>query len=673
MSFCSIIQSSGMGKSRLVDEFSKNHFLIPINLREEGSQGFPPADVAVRKFLTQFDKKDKNMQEKSYSRACHFLLKLFIHTKDTITTLGADNKKDRIVKFRDFMSEGQKFDEVGKKRKNFYARVVKLARKAMDDRVDAPSEDELLGAFERLRECVCDGASLKGERPLADVFISFDEAHPLAIPWDHNSELSNYIQFQRALHLFSDASLFAFFVPTNGKISQFVPPRPRGPSNRILDPSNRTLHANLRTPRPFIELGFDQLMWNRKILDEYNTLEQVTSSECIAHMGRPLWGTMYDHGDNKFRRNLLSFRYAVLSQRLALDTNTTAYILPTLSDAEVTLGQITNHLRVCVEIGEGMESIRSIAASEPILSEAASYVMRRRGFDLADALSDVLTGFSIHSGDCGELLVAAFFTWARDAVMVERSPRPPEFCRHFSVEELFSCLFSEEIVQSMFNHRPSISSSKAKQRTFREVARSANMHFNHFIQSQEQKFISCRYLIAFIARGAAVLSANCQPDFDAVFPYLYGSTDLDDKNVGFIIVQVKTDCKFSRPNAKLFRKIDPFEWGLLDKSDLDKSSGRFPIPIVRIVFALRGKQTTVTPMSYSSSSKGASSSSFDKHGEPRFTSYDYWCSGIGPGLLQPAEGAHEKWKGVLDLPDQCSHNEFHLNRWLSDSWISGRP
>ena len=38
-SYCSIVQSSGMGKSRLLDEFSKRHFLIPINLRDEDSQG----------------------------------------------------------------------------------------------------------------------------------------------------------------------------------------------------------------------------------------------------------------------------------------------------------------------------------------------------------------------------------------------------------------------------------------------------------------------------------------------------------------------------------------------------------------------------------------------------------------------------------------------------------
>ena len=108
-------------------------------------------------------------------------------------------------------------------------------------------------------------------------------------------------------------------------------------------------------------------------------------------------------------------------------------------------------------------------------------------FDLADALSDVLIGFSIHLGDRGELLVAAFFTWARDAVMVKQ---PPQFCRHFSVKELFSCLVSKRIAKLMFNHTPSISPSRTKQRTFGEVATSANMHFNHFIQSQEREFIS---------------------------------------------------------------------------------------------------------------------------------------------------------------------------------------
>jgi len=37
--YCPILQSSGMGKSRLLDEFSKQYFMIPVNLRSAGSKG----------------------------------------------------------------------------------------------------------------------------------------------------------------------------------------------------------------------------------------------------------------------------------------------------------------------------------------------------------------------------------------------------------------------------------------------------------------------------------------------------------------------------------------------------------------------------------------------------------------------------------------------------------
>ena len=37
--YCSIVQSSGMGKSRLLDEFSKHYFMIPMNLRAAISRG----------------------------------------------------------------------------------------------------------------------------------------------------------------------------------------------------------------------------------------------------------------------------------------------------------------------------------------------------------------------------------------------------------------------------------------------------------------------------------------------------------------------------------------------------------------------------------------------------------------------------------------------------------
>ncbi len=37
--YCSIVQLSGMGKSQLLDEFSRGFFLIPVNLRPANSDG----------------------------------------------------------------------------------------------------------------------------------------------------------------------------------------------------------------------------------------------------------------------------------------------------------------------------------------------------------------------------------------------------------------------------------------------------------------------------------------------------------------------------------------------------------------------------------------------------------------------------------------------------------
>jgi hypothetical protein len=410
---------------------------------------------------------------------------------------------------------------------------------------------------------------------------------------------------------------------------------------------------------------------------------------------------MYDHGDMSVHNTIISFaiekllcsdegvarseaqEYAILSQRLALDINSAAYVsAPSTSIREKSLDQIANHMQVCVEIGEENENIRGIAASEPILSEAASYIMRNMGFQWLDTLRRIIPAFSINVGDHGELLVTAFLTQARDmAISLRTSPPPPECCDHFLVKDLLESLFFEKTFKSMFQSTPSICLSTSKKLRFKKVAAVAHMHFNHFIKVQEQKVTSHQYLLGFIARGAAVLGANSQPAFDAVLPYLFETTNLDISKLGFIVIRVKNDGSNSEPDADMFLKMDPFTCGLLDKSDVD---GYFRIPIIRIVFSLRGEGAVVTPMRYSTPSEGASLDNFDERGEPRFVAYDFWCSGIGPDLLQPVGNAHAQWAGLLKpggpwhsfydsspAPDELrsqfpmgSCDESHWKRWL---------
>jgi hypothetical protein len=59
-----------------------------------------------------------------------------------------------------------------------------------------------------------------------------------------------------------------------------------------------------------------------------------------------------------------------------------------------------------------------------------------------------------------------------------------------------------------------------------------------------------------MARGAAALGTNCQPGFDAVFPFLYNDTKLDVNNVSFIIVQVKNTSSYQASNHKDMFKMD---------------------------------------------------------------------------------------------------------------------
>ena len=174
------------------------------------------------------------------------------------------------------------------------------------------------------------------------------------------------------------------------------------------------------------------------------------------------WGTRYDHGDSTVRRTLLHFaedkllcaessrlqgftaaqKYAVLSQRLALDTNTTNYLFRPLDPYHAVRSmdeQIAKHMRVCMAVEDGIETLRGVAPSEPILSEAASRIMSTDRFSLLSALSLVLSGYFINRGDRGELVVAFFFTWARDQVVksIHNIDLHRRLCPYFTVHRAF--------------------------------------------------------------------------------------------------------------------------------------------------------------------------------------------------------------------------------------------
>lgn len=148
-----------------------------------------------------------------------------------------------------------------------------------------------------------------------------------------------------------------------------------------------------------------------------------------------------------------------------------------------------------------------------------------------------------------------------------------------------------------------------------------------------------RYLSRYMARGAAALGANCQPGFDAVYPYLYDDIVLNPKKVGFIIVQVKNDSNAHR-HVDIFPNMDPFKCGLLSEEDLE--DGIFPIPIIRLLFSLSAKGTPTVQM-HETPTVG--------EGRPTFTSYDYVCSGVSEHILQPVGESPDVWTSLVNRSD----------------------
>ncbi|KAL5639167.1 hypothetical protein ACGC1H_006623 [Rhizoctonia solani] len=146
-----IVQSSGMGKSRLVDEMSNLLFSIPLNLREalgEGQNTYPPADENIRAY---FDNSENKSDQVLQAEHAVFLSALF----DCVIPLAEKFKEGRTaveqaIKWAEWLKEGQTVMKVGPNRSKLYSDVIKQARNKLSkvktifaEHTTSPTEPEI--------------------------------------------------------------------------------------------------------------------------------------------------------------------------------------------------------------------------------------------------------------------------------------------------------------------------------------------------------------------------------------------------------------------------------------------------------------------------------------------------------------------------------------------------
>ena len=192
------------------------------------------------------------------------------------------------------------------------------------------------------------------------------------------------------------------------------------------------------------------------------------------------------------------------------------------------------HMRVCLKIDAAFETMTTTSLSEPILSEAAYFVMQRGSFNTPKALKLVMEDFSILKGDRGEFLVLLLLILARDTTVgpPDEFGRPIEGMRWFGLTDfLYGQAFRKQTAPSQLVDANSIRALDMLPQDFPN----AQVHFSHFVKVHEYKAIDITSLLLLQGRGAAVLCANNQTGIVAINVFLKDGTKLDRDNAGLIL------------------------------------------------------------------------------------------------------------------------------------------
>ena len=362
------------------------------------------------------------------------------------------------------------------------------------------------------------------------------------------------------------------------------------------------------------------------------------------------WLSRYEHGDHYIKRSIVVFaiekllcraynhektmatsmeeQFAVLSHRLALDFDTPACSSSKQRNAEKNqMVQVEKHMRICLGVKEGFETIVTVAASEPILVEAAATVMQHKDFSSCRALREILKWPGMSKGDRGELIVTNITIDTLDGLAF-KNRKLSSFV--IKMTEYFEALFAQNLYKNKIqNAKPSTLRDGSDDKTFGETFNDSYVYVTHFIKVYDYSVLKDAFIMALAARGAAILCADNQAGVDMILPVVYKDQMLSRTNMTVIMIQSKNDVKFSTtPHRYLFHLMNPFTLGIFNKSHDFR-------PVIRMVYALAAHKPIVQVMergrppserAFKDKDKGKSKGkSRGRSFIPSFTSFDIWC------------------------------------------------
>jgi len=276
-----------------------------------------------------------------------------------------------------------------------------------------------------------------------------------------------------------------------------------------------------------------------------------------------------------------------------------------VASRDVTRTQVERHMRLCLAATTGFERLITIAASEPILAEAAFQLMQGSSVNPVRLLANHSDLNCIDRGGRGELVAELIIMQARDAALSGNR-------RWTSVSEFIQALLPQPEYEALQSSLPTFW-RKEEEKSFADTFEHYSMWFNHVIRVDDSKVINPHFLWMFITRGAMISCTHNQEGVDIILPLCHKDRNLSPDTVTAILIQVKNAEKYKCEIVKtIFDGMDPLLVGLFDNN-----SQR--MPVIRIVFALASE----TPGVLFRPRRHRDSTHFDN-----FTTFDIWCAGL---------------------------------------------
>ncbi|KAG6843442.1 hypothetical protein H0H87_004567, partial [Tephrocybe sp. NHM501043] len=338
--------------------------------------------------------------------------------------------------------------------------------------------------------------------------------------------------------------------------------------------------------------------------------------------------------------------------------------------------QVEGHLRVCLQVDPTFQGMVTVSPSEPLLSEAAARLMYNKSY--AKLLAHVLYGFAVHKGDRGEFIGMMLAIDARDHTIYDpivTLPSTDEQTFHqeslrvganedmedvdddhedqtdiegelakqhvdtsvfwkqapydlvFTVPSFLRNLFSIDFSHAL----PSRCHPSHKGQTLSSLLATAKLNFNHFIKVHEYAAIRDPNLRRALARGAGLLCANNQPGVDLCIPFTFGDDHLQKDSTTAVLLQINNGPKITEAKMDdLFDLMDPILLGILS----DKTPN--PMPVIRIVLSLASSKSSIVIRQNDDS-------------KSKFTSFDFFCSGISHNVFRHVRKEDEKlWNKLVE-------------------------